>query len=177
MSYKTNILNRLKQENFSVSDVQASSTPFQCFFLPKTITQGCHKPGNNLTWNWGRKCFRRPNAASTPTASQAWDISAAESPQVSTFPAGLPPETVLGTKATETAQTSLHQPSWKAHSFSVLRLINAMSCPSPSHSCPFPSPHSLCIREISALQKASSCWNNYNCAEPIPLLKSLASIK
>lgn len=75
------------------------------------------------------------------------------------------------------AQTSLHQPSWKAHSFSVLRLINTMGCPSPSQSCPFPSPHSLCIREISALQKRSSCWNNYICAELIPLLKSLASIK
>lgn len=50
-------------------------------------------------------------------------------------------------------------------------------CPSPSHSCPFPSPHRFCTREIPALQKRSSCWNNHICAELIPVLKSLASIK
>lgn len=131
MSYKTNTLCLLKQGSFSVSDVQASSTPFQRFFLPQGITQGCHKSGNNLTWHWDRKVFRGPNGASTLTASQGWDISA-ESPQASSFPAGLPSEAVPGPKGTAMVQTSPHQPSCRAHSCSIFRLINTMGCPSLS---------------------------------------------
>lgn len=64
-------------------------------------------------------------------------------------------------------------------SLDVVRLINTMGCPSPSRSCPIPSPCSPCIREISvrASQKWSSCWNNCICIKLTHLLKSLANIK
>lgn len=109
MSYETNTLVLLKGVNFSLSDSQAGSTPFH-HMPPQAIIQGWHRAGNNLTWKWGREGFRAPNAASAPTASRDWEIiSAAESPQVSVFPAGLTSEAVRGPKAIRINQTAFRQ--------------------------------------------------------------------